>query len=299
VYQGTVLGPTLWNLFFEDAREAINNWLFEEIVYAEDLNAYRLFSSSTDTAMIETCTRSCQTELHAWGRANQVVFDPAKESRHILSLSDSVGQTFRLLGVLFDGSLVMDEAVDELVTEAGWKLRTLFRTQRYYTDAELILLYKAQLLSFIEYRTAAIYHCTRSILKKVDAIQTRFLRNAGVDEVTALLQFNLAPLSMRRDIAMLGMVHRAALGEGPPQIKRLIRKAPGGFQVLDPYNGRTTPPVVRRSVWGLLPVYNRLGSGAQSILTVKDFQFLLQERVKTLITKGMVGEDWASMYSPR
>ena len=299
VYQGTVLGPTLWNLFFEDAREAINNWLFEEIVYADDLNAYRLFSSSTDTATIETCTRSCQTELHAWGRANQVVFDPAKESRHILSLIDPVGQTFRMLGVLFDGSLVMDEAVDELVTEAGWKLRTLLRTQRYYTDAELILLYKAQLLSFIEYRTPAIYHATRNLLGKVDAIQTRFLRNAGVDEVTALMHFNLAPLSMRRDIAMLGVVHRAAIGEGPPQLQRLLKRASGGFQLLDPYSGRTTPPVVKRSTWGLLPVYNKLGSGAQSIRTVRDFQQYLQERVKTMITKGLVGEDWPSTYSPR
>ena len=120
-----------------------------------------------------------------------------------------------------------------------------------------------------------------------------------MDEVTALMQFNLAPLSMRRDIAMFGMVHRAALGGGPPQIQRLIKRAPGGFQVLDPYRGRGTPPVIRRSAWGLLPVYNKLGSGAQSIKTVKDFQFYLQERVKALISKGLAGDDWASTYSPR
>lgn len=152
----------------------------------------------------------------------------------------------------------MDDAAGEMVTEAGWKLRTLQRTQRYHTDAEMILLYKAQLLSFIEYRTPGIYHATRSVLAKVDEIQTRFLQNAGLDEVTALMQFKLAPLSMRRDIAMLGMVHRAALGEGPPQMRRLIERAPGGFQVLDPYRGRATPPLIRRSAWGLLPVYKQV-----------------------------------------
>ena len=298
VFQGTVLGPTLWNLFFEDARVAINSCLFEEIVYADDLNAYRFFSSSTETASIQNCTKSCQDELHTWGRANQVVFDPAKESQHILCLRDPVGESFRLLGLIFDGTLEMDEAINELVTEVGWKLRTLLRTQRYYTDAELILLYKAQLLSFIEYRTPAIYHATRHLLSKVDAIQTRFLRNAGVDEVTALMHFNLAPLSMRRDIAMLGVVHRAAIGEGPPQLKRLIKRAPGGFQLLDPYSGRTTPPVVKRSVWGLLPVYNKLGSNAQSIATVKDFQAYLQERAKVIIQKNLI-EEWTDLYSPR
>ena len=42
VYQGTVLGPQLWNLFFERAAAAINECTFEEIVYADDLNAYKV-----------------------------------------------------------------------------------------------------------------------------------------------------------------------------------------------------------------------------------------------------------------
>jgi hypothetical protein len=174
VFQGTVLGPTLWNLFFEDARTAINECMFEEVVYADDLNAYRIFKSTAETAAIEDSMKSCQTELHAWGRANQVVFDPSKESHHILSMSDPVGANFRLLGVAFDGGLTMVDAVGELVADASWKLRTLQRTRRYYTDAELILLYKSQLLSFIEYRTSAIYHATRDVLERVDDIQTRF-----------------------------------------------------------------------------------------------------------------------------
>ena len=43
VYQGTVLGPQLWNLYFADAADAIREFLFEEIVYADDLSAYRIF----------------------------------------------------------------------------------------------------------------------------------------------------------------------------------------------------------------------------------------------------------------
>ena len=41
VFQGTVLGPQLWNLYFEDAADAIKEYMFEEIVYADDLNAYK------------------------------------------------------------------------------------------------------------------------------------------------------------------------------------------------------------------------------------------------------------------
>ena len=47
VFQGTVLGPPLWNLFFEDARTAVNEVFFTEYVYADDLNAFRWFTRHT------------------------------------------------------------------------------------------------------------------------------------------------------------------------------------------------------------------------------------------------------------
>ena len=133
----------------------------------------------------------------------------------------------------------MADAVAEVVTEAGWKLRTLLRTQRYYTDADLIVLYKSHVLSYLEYRTPAVYHATRSVLDKLDEVQRRFLRNVGVDEETARLEFNLAPLEMRRDIAMLGVIQRAAIKEGPPQLQQLFQKSQGGFRVIDPFENVT------------------------------------------------------------
>jgi len=53
VFQGTVTGPTLWNLFFEDARNAINECFFQEIIFADDLNAYRTFPSATQNSVIK------------------------------------------------------------------------------------------------------------------------------------------------------------------------------------------------------------------------------------------------------
>ena len=106
-------------------------------------------------------------------------------------------------------------AVSEIVSAAGWKLRTLLRTRRFYTDVDMILFYKAHLLSYLEYRTPAIYHATRALLSPLDAVQTRFLMDIGVNELTSLVSFRLAPLSTRRDIAMLGVLHRTMLGKGP------------------------------------------------------------------------------------
>ena len=41
VFQGTVWGPILWNVFYEDARLALNTHGFNKIVFADDLNGYK------------------------------------------------------------------------------------------------------------------------------------------------------------------------------------------------------------------------------------------------------------------
>ena len=85
----------------------------------------------------------------------------------------------------------------------------------------------------MEYRTAAVYHATRSLLEKLDNIQARFLGDAGVDDIAAMIRFNLAPLRMRRDIAMLGIIQRAVLGKGPPHFREHFKMGADG-KLLDP-----------------------------------------------------------------
>ena len=116
------------DFFFEDARHAINEHFFDEVVFADDLNAYNSYSSATHNSVITQALKNCQHELHKWGDANQVAFDAGRESHHILSLSEPQGSVFKLLGVPFDTELLIGHAVSELVSSAGWKLRTLLRT---------------------------------------------------------------------------------------------------------------------------------------------------------------------------
>ena len=235
VFQGTVLGPTLWNLFFRDAADAIHQAGFQDIVYADDLNAFRIFDNSIENSkVIEECQR-CQTELHTWGRANAVAFDPAKESMHVLSRSCPDGEAFKILGVTFDCKLIMAEAIATVHSDASWRLQAVLRTRRFHTVAEMFHLYKSKILSFVEYRTAAIYHACSSHLDAMDAVQRRFLRVVDVSERDALLQYNLAPLSIRQDIAMLGLMHRTVLKQGPPhfqQFSRWTRSLPASTPVL-------------------------------------------------------------------
>ena len=105
VFQGTVLGPVLCNIFYEDARRAANALGFTETVFADDLNCYRGFSvkntnreTAVTTAELHVHALSklqdVQKEIHAWGEASRVLFDPSKESLHVLHRRVGHGNSF-------------------------------------------------------------------------------------------------------------------------------------------------------------------------------------------------------------
>ena len=51
-FQGTVWGPPLWNLFFSDAPLAIRKCGFQEVFYADDRNAFRVFANSVSNDFV-------------------------------------------------------------------------------------------------------------------------------------------------------------------------------------------------------------------------------------------------------
>ena len=173
VFQGTVLGPPLWNVHYGDARVTTARKGFLETVFADDYNSWKGYKTNRDdptqVAAILDDLRAAQGELHAWGRANQVAFDPGKESFHILHKRLHQGDDFKILGVVFDGALRMGAAARAIATEAGWRLQRLLKARRYFTTPELVRLYKAQILSYIESSTPGVYHAAASVLSCVDA----------------------------------------------------------------------------------------------------------------------------------
>eukprot|EP00959_Pyramimonas_sp_CCMP1952_P394801 8272026-Pyramimonas_sp.AAC.2 len=62
---------------------------------------------------------------------------------------------------------------------------------------------------------SVVNHASSSVLAPRDALQTRFLNSLGISASDALFYFDLAPLSSRRDMSILGVIHRTVLGLGP------------------------------------------------------------------------------------
>ncbi len=245
-----------------------------------------------------TATEQCQRELHTWGRANQVAFDAGKESQHVVSHVSPEGPDFKILGVLFDCGLTMAAAVRELVPECRSKVHALQRTSRFHTAKEMIDLFKAQVLSFIEYRTPGIcFHACDTHLSVLDAVQANYLEHLRVSEFDALFHFNLAPLSSRRDVAMLGLIHRILLGRGPSQFRRFFfLEAPTSrvrtrsasrchFRRVHEHVDGKHLELVKRSALGLTNVYNMLPAEEVEVEDVSTFQRQLQEMVKDVASR--------------
>ena len=181
------------------------------------------------------------------------------------------------------------------------------RAQRYHTTANMLHLYKAKVLSYVEYRTAAIYHASVSLLQKVDHVQESFLEDIGIDAINALLYFNLAPLSLRRDIAMLGLIHRTVLGQGPEHFKQWFYREDVANRTtlrfkrhrlrLHEYVTGQQLAFVKRSALGLVSIYNMLPTEIVEANSVSSVQRLLQDLAKDCASRSH--PLWDSIYSTR
>ena len=166
------------------------------------------------------------------------------------------------------------------------------------------MLFKQHILSFIEYRTPGIVHAATSVLQPLDNVLTKFLDDIGMTQLEALLHFNLAPLHVRRDIAMLGVIHRATLDMGAPALKSFFPKGTppvrlGGRKwhskfVQDNYSAHRRD-YLDRSVVGYIWVYNLLNERIIEATTVQEFQ----RRCQSFICARASQTNWKDTFSCR
>ena len=124
----------------------------------------------------------------------------------------------------------------------------------------------------------------------------------------ALDRYNLAPLESRRDIAMLAVLHKVTLGLAPPQLAALFPRAalpdPGRCATrllvrrhqhqLAERTCRTD--ILKRSLFGLVRIYNLLPPEVVSASTISAFQSRLQKGVKAAAAQGV--DNWNRLLSP-
>ena len=64
VFQGTVLGPPLWNTFFADVSAVVHGRSLCKTLFADDLNCCTDFEAAVDNGDAEQELTRCQTAVH-------------------------------------------------------------------------------------------------------------------------------------------------------------------------------------------------------------------------------------------
>ena len=193
----------------------------------------------------------------------------------------------------------MHTAIRDLTIRGGLRLKALLRVRRFFTVYQMVMLYKAQVLSFLESGCSVFIYTPATTMKLIDRIQARFLHAIGLSEVSAFLDFNLAPMIIRRQITALGILHKRILGLTPSVITELLP-----FAVRNPLTHQTRLAVrlhdkqledrasgivtemFRRSLFGYVGIYNRLPQGCINLPNVKSFQAHLQSSLRNQVQMG-------------
>ena len=129
----------------------------------------------------------------------------------------------------------------------------------------------------------------------------------NLSEEDAFLYFNLALLNLRRDIAMLGFLHKCNLPDAHPHMLQLFPKV--GFQV----GGNHTKQLghimalhrgelfqfelLKRSVLHLVHVYNALPQYAVNARSVRDFQAVLTKVARQMVQRHLA--QWKTFLAAR
>ena len=131
VFQGTVLGPPLWNTFFADVSTPASSTGGQEALFADDLNVFQEFDRLYPLSDCKDEMAKCRNAVHKWGRTNRVSFDASKEHVVILHPTEGSRDSFKLLGCMIDVDLRMHSAVDQILGKIRPKMSVILRIRDY------------------------------------------------------------------------------------------------------------------------------------------------------------------------
>ena len=145
VYQGTVLGPTLWNAFFADVSLYVPEDGQHVQIFADDLKIDASCPVTMSNDQLRNDLGEAQRRAHLWGEKNRVSFDPTKEAIRIIHPDYGDDEEFVLLGTLFDCQLSMTTCLDAVLSTLRPEVRTIVKLKHTLSVTDLLNQYKAHI----------------------------------------------------------------------------------------------------------------------------------------------------------
>ena len=180
----------------------------------------------------------------------------------------------------------MQAAIDAIVAHVRPKIKALLRTRGFYDHANMFAQYKTHIWGYTEYHNGAIFHAAATELAKLERLQRHYVHELSLTEESAFLYYNFAPPTLRRDIGILGFLHKRVLGECHNAIALMFPFIPVALpwhnKQLDSHMYECTCRLglFQKSVFSMVHVYNRLPQYVVDQDSVSKFQTELTKIAK-------------------
>jgi len=116
----------------------------------------------------------------------------------------------------------MDQAIEIIFAQIRPKRQSILRTEPHYCVKDLINQFKTHMWSLMEYHSGAIFHASDTLLERLDSAQRGFLQEIGMSPEIVFVEHNFAPRRLRRNIDMLGFLHKRVLELSHPNIQKFL-----------------------------------------------------------------------------
>ena len=152
------------------------------------------------------------------------------------------------------------------------------------------------------------FHAATTLLEKIEGVQQNFLKQLNVSTSDAFIEFNFAPSMLRRNIGVLGLIHKRVLGLCHPAFEDLLPwyehriSIPRGFgHNKQLYDHRLEVSHQRalfdKSIFAMVDIYNNLPQSLVDSPNVKVFQRGLTHIAKERCKKG--DPEWHLSFNRR
>ena len=116
----------------------------------------------------------------------------------------------------------MCTALEQLLSKIRAKSIAILRMRAYCSVPAIVTQYKCHVWGSVECHCGAYFHASTTLLHRVAQVQRSFLQELGIAESTTFLEFNSAPTELKRNIAILGLLHKRVSGQAHKAFERLL-----------------------------------------------------------------------------
>lgn len=192
VPQGSVLGPTLFNLFLNDI--TMLNLDSKLLLYADDVVLY--FTGENLTS-ITNILQADLDKIQQWSINNGLAINASKTKallvggRHKIQNNSDGRKEFMIdqkplewvncfsyLGLLIDETLSFNPAIEQMHRKAAYKLRTMYLIRNNLTTFGSLTMAKSMVIPYLDYGVLFMSSCHESLIKRLQYLQNRVLKCA-------------------------------------------------------------------------------------------------------------------------